>query len=55
MNIALYSNNIQLITLFHAHMHHLEKKKSPMYNEDLYKAEIENTLQIFNVHISDYI
>lgn len=55
MNIALYSNNIQLITLFHAHMHHLEEKKSPMYNEDLYKAEIENTLQIFNVRISDYI
>lgn len=55
MNIALYSNNIQLITLFHAHMYHLEEKKSPMYNEDLYKAEIENTLQIFHVRISDYI
>lgn len=55
MNIALYSDNIQLITLFHAHIHHLEKKKSPMYDKDMYKAEIEDTLQIFNVRISDYI
>ena len=55
MNIALYSDNIQLITLFHAHMRHLEEKNSPMYDEDMYKAEIEDTLQIFNVPISDYI
>ena len=55
MNIALYSDNIQLITLFHAHMHHLEEKNSSMYDEDMYKAEIEDTLQIFNIPISDYI
>ena len=55
MNIALYSDNMQLITLFHAHMRHLEEKNSPMYDEDMYKAEIEDTLQIFNVPISDYI
>lgn len=56
VNIALlYSDNIQLITLFHAHIHHLEKKKSPMYDEDMYKTEIEDTLLIFNVPISDYI
>lgn len=55
MHIALYSDNMQLITLFHAHMHHLEKKKSPVYNEDIYKTEIRNILQIFNVRISDYI
>ena len=55
MNIALYSDNIQLITLFHAHIHHLEKKKSPMYDEDMYKAEIEDTLQIFNVPIKEYV
>ena len=55
MNIALYSDNMQLITLFHTHMRHLEEKNSPMYDEDMYKAEIEDTLQIFNVRISDYI
>ena len=55
MNIALYSDNMQLITLFHTHMRHLEKKNSPMYDEDMYKAEIGDTLQIFNVRISDYI
>ena len=55
MNIALYSDNIQLITLFHTHIHHLEEKNSPMYDGDMYKAEIEDTLQIFNVRISDYI
>ena len=55
INIALYSDNMQLITLFHAHMRHLEEKNSPMYDEDMYKAEIEDTLQIFNVPIGDYI
>lgn len=55
MNIALYSDNMQLITLFHAHMRHLEEKNSPMYDKEMYKAEIEDTLQIFNVRISDYI
>ena len=55
MNIALYSDNIQLITLFHAHIRHLEEKNSAMYDEDMYKAEIEDTLRIFNVRISDYI
>ena len=55
MNIALYSDNMQLITLFHAHMRHLEEKNSPMYDEDMYKAEIEDTLQIFDVPIGDYI
>lgn len=55
INIILYSDNIQLITLFQTHMRHLEEKNSPMYDEDMYKAEIEDTLQIFNVPISDYI
>ena len=55
MNILLYSDNIQLITLFHAHMHHLEEKKSPMYGNDMYKAEIEDTLRIFDVPVGDYI
>lgn len=55
MSIALYSDNMQLMTLFHAHMRHLEEKNSPMYDEDMYKAEIEDTLLIFNVPISDYI
>ena len=49
MNILLYSDNIQLIALFHAHIRHLEEKKSPMY-----EAEIEDTLQIFNVPIKEY-
>lgn len=55
INIALYSDNMQLITLFHAHMRHLEEKNPPIYDEDMYKAEIEDTLQIFNVPIGDYI
>ena len=55
MNIVLYSDNMQLITLFHAHMRHLEEKKSPMYDEEMYKAEIGNTLQIFNVPIEEYV
>ena len=55
INISLYSDNMQLITLFHAHMRHLEEKNSPIYDEDMYKAEIEDTLQIFNVPIGDYI
>ena len=55
MSIALYSDNMQLITLFHAHMRHLEEKKSLMYDEEVYTAEIEDTLQIFNVPICDYI
>ena len=55
INIALYSDNMQLITLFHAHMRHLEEKNSPIYDEDMCKAEIEDTLQIFNVPIGDYI
>lgn len=55
MNIALYSDNMQLITLFHTHMRHLEEKNSPMYDEDMYKAEIEDTLQIFNVPVKEYI
>ena len=55
MNILLYSDNIQLITLFHAHIRHLEEKKSPMYDKDMYEAEIEDTLRIFNVPICDYI
>ena len=55
VSIILYSDNIQLITLFHAHMRHLAEKKSPMYDEDMYKAEIEDTLQIFNVPICYYI
>lgn len=55
MNISLYSDNMQLITLFHAHMRHLKEKNSPMYDEGMYKAEIEDTLQIFNVPICDYI
>lgn len=55
INIALYSDNMQLITLFYAHMRHLEEKNSPIYDEDIYKAEIEDTLQIFNVPIGDYI
>ena len=50
MNILLYSHNMQLITLFHAHMRHLEEKNSPMY-----EAEIENTLRIFNVPIEEYV
>ena len=44
INISLYSDNMQLITLFHAHMRHLEEKNSPIYDEDMYKAEIEDTL-----------
>ena len=44
MNIALCSDNMQLITLFHAHMRHLEEKKSPMYDEDMFKAEIEDRI-----------
>ena len=52
MSIALYSDNMQLMTLFHAHMCHLEEKNSPMYDEDMYKAEIEDTLLIFNIEIS---
>lgn len=55
INIVLYSDNMQLITLFHAHMRHLEKKNSPMYDEDMYKAEIEDTLRIFNVLIKEYV
>lgn len=55
VNIALYSGNIQLITLFHAHMCHLEEKKSPMYDEDMYKVEIQDMLRIFNVLIKEYI
>lgn len=55
MNILLYSDNIQLITLFHAHMRHLEEKNSPMYDEDMYKAAIEDTLRIFNIPIEEYI
>lgn len=55
MNIALYSDNMQLITLFHAHMRHLEEKNSPMYDEEMYKAEIEDTLRIFNVPIEEYV
>jgi hypothetical protein len=55
INIALYSNNMQLITLFHTHMRHLEEKNSHIYDENMYKAEIEDTLQIFNVPIGDYI
>lgn len=55
MKIALYSDNIQLITLFHAHMRHLGKKNSALYGEDMYQAEIEDTLQIFNVLILEYI
>ena len=55
MNITLYSDNMQLVTLFHAHMRHLEEKNSAMYDEDMYKAEIEDTLRIFNVPINDYI
>ena len=55
MNIALYSDNMQLITLFHAHMHHLEEKKSHIYDEDIYKAEIDDTLRIFNVPIKEYV
>ena len=47
MNIALYSDNMQIITLLRADMDHLEKKKSPMYDEEMYKAEIKDTLQIF--------
>ena len=55
MNIALYSDNMQLITLFHAHMRPLEGKNSAMYDDDMYKTEIEDRLQIFNVPICDYI
>lgn len=55
ISIILYSDNIQLITLFQAHMRHLEEKNSPMYDEDMYKAEIEDTLQIFNVPVKEYI
>ena len=55
MNIALYSDNMQLITLFHAHMRHLEEKNSPMYDEEMYKAEIEDTLRVFNVPIEEYV
>lgn len=55
MNIALYSDNMQLITLFHAHMHHLEEKKSHIYDEDIYMAEIDDTLRIFNVPIKEYV
>lgn len=55
ISIILYSDNIQLITLFQAHMRHLEEKNSPMYDEDMYKAEIEDTLRIFNVPIEEYV
>lgn len=55
MNILLYSNNIQLITLFKTHIRHLEEKKSHMYDEEMYKAEIEDTLPIFNVPIEEYV
>lgn len=55
MSMALYSNHMQLIILFHAHMHHLEERNSPMYDDEMYKAEIEDTLQLFHVHIRDYI
>ena len=39
ISIILYSDNIQLITLFQVDMRHWEEKKSPMYDEDMYKAE----------------
>ena len=55
ISIILYSDNIQLITLFQAHMRHLEEKNSPMYDEDMYKAEIEDTLRIFNIPIEEYV
>lgn len=55
VSIILYSNNIQLITLFHAHIRYLEEKKSPMYDKDMYEAEIEDTLRIFNVPIEEYV
>lgn len=55
ISIILYSDNIQLITLFQAHMRHLEEKNSPMYDENMYKAEIEDTLRIFNIPIEEYV
>ena len=55
ISIILYSDNIQLITLFQVHMRHLEEKNSPMYDEDMYKAEIEDTLRIFNIPIEEYV
>ena len=55
IGIEIHESPVQLITLFHAHMRHLEEKNSPMYDEDMYKAAIEDTLRIFNIPIEEYI
>ena len=55
INISLYTPCIQVITLFHAHMRIKEEKASPLFDEDTFKFKIEDTLNIFNVPIKEYV
>lgn len=52
---CISSSNMQLITMFHAHINHMEQKESGKYDEDMYKAQTESTLRNFNVKIEEYI
>lgn len=36
-------------------IHIILPKRSPMYDKDMYEAEIEDTLRIFNVPIEEYV
>jgi|GEM_PF-322800 len=48
-------NSPQIATLCSDYNKLMETKKSPSFDEDFYNMEIEDTMQMFNIPIEDYI
>lgn len=59
INNELYTfyriNSPQIATLCSNYNKLIESKKSPSFDEDFYNMELENTMQLLNIPIKDYI
>lgn len=55
MHISLNTPCPQVIALFEEYEKLQKEKASPLYDEETYKTEVDDTVHIFNVPISEYI
>lgn len=55
MHISLNTPCPQVIALFEEYEKLQKEKASPLYDEEAYKTEVDDTVHIFNVPISEYI
>lgn len=55
MHISMSTSCPQVIALFEEYERLQKEKASPLFDEDAYKAEIDDTMRLFNVPIKDYV